>query len=514
MEGSQRKLRGNAVVETTEMLLKADEIDYDPKTGYAEARGNVKFDFFSDGTHIEADKVEYYLSTETGKYYNVRGSSPGKIEARPYILTTTNPFSFQGRWAERIKKQYILHDGFVTNCKLPNPWWVLRGREFDIIPGDRAIARNSTFWLRRVPLFYTPRFYKALGRAPRKSGFLQSHIGNSSRRGQMVDASYYWAINRSYDATYRAQLFTSRGLAQHVDFRGKPGETTDFNYVLYGVKDRGLLRDNGQRDKPQSGYLMSFNGRADLPKGFIARAQINYLSSFAFRQQFTESFYEAIGTEVHSIGNISKHWSSFGLNIVGTRIENFSSTGDNDKVSLRRLPSVEFNSRDRQINSKGIPVWVSYDASASLLRRNQLAFQTGNFVDRIDFEPRITSALRWKDLHLIPSLSLRETNYGATLGGDGRVSGNNLLRSTREFSADLILPSISRIFDSPPSWIGSKLKHVIEPRATYRYVNGVDDFHRIIRFDENDLLTNTNEVELSLTNRFSPKIKMARSTRH
>ena len=66
------------MVETTEMIIKADEIDYDEQKGYAEARGNVKFDHFAGGEHIEADKVEYNLEEETGKYYNVRGYIAGE----------------------------------------------------------------------------------------------------------------------------------------------------------------------------------------------------------------------------------------------------------------------------------------------------------------------------------------------------------------------------------------------------------------------------------------------------
>lgn len=89
-EGSIYRLRGDAVVETTEMILRADEIDYDQNKGYAEARGNVRFDHFADGTHIEAERVEYDLKNEAGKYYNVSGSTPAKIEARPGILTTTS----------------------------------------------------------------------------------------------------------------------------------------------------------------------------------------------------------------------------------------------------------------------------------------------------------------------------------------------------------------------------------------------------------------------------------------
>jgi LPS-assembly protein len=501
-EGSFYKLRGAAVVETTEMILKADEIDYDSEKGYAEARGNVQFDHFAGGEHIEADKVEYNLREEIGKYYNVRGSAPAKIESRPGVLTTNNPFSFQGKWAERLKDRYILHEGFVTNCKLPKPWWTLRGNAFDIIPGKRAIARKSTFSVRRIPLFYTPVFYKSLERAPRKSGFLTPQIGLTSTRGKMFAGGYYWAINRSYDATYRGQYFTQRGLVHHVDFRGKPSQTSDFNFLFYGIKDKGQLVD-GRRLPPASGYLMSFDGRSELKGGWIARADVNYLSSFNFRQSFTDSFYEAIFSEVHTAAHVSKYWDTYSLDVVAWRVENFLSTAPNDKVSLRRLPSVEFRSRDRQVVQRVLPVWVSFDSSASFMRRNELGISTSPFLDRLDFEPRVTTAFRWKDIHLIPSFSIRETHYGSSLDSQRQFTGAGILRSSREFSTELVLPSLARVYNG-------KRKHVIEPRAYYRYVNGIDNFQQLIRFDETELLSNTNEVEVSLTNRLLTKEKDGR----
>lgn len=499
------------------MLLRADEIDYDEQKQYAEARGNVRFDHFEGGEHIEADKAEYDMAAETGRYYNVKGSSPAKLESRPGVLTTTSPFSFQGKWAERVQNRYILHQGFVTNCKLPKPWWALYGREFEIVPGEKAIARHSVFRLKRVPLFYTPMFYKSLERAPRQSGFLTPNFGNSSRRGLMLGGGYYWAINRSYDAMYRAQWFTQRGIAHNIDFRGKPGQRTDFNFMLYGVNDKGFKNPDGTRRPSEGGFLTKLTGRSDLESGWRVRGEFNYLSSFQFRQAFTESFFEAIYSEVQSLGHMSRYWDTFAINFVASRIETFqwptaetypfASSTDN-KLSLRRLPSAEFNSRDRQITEKVLPVWVSWTSSASFLRRHEREFTTAQFVDRQDFEPRISTALRWKDIHLIPSFSLRETRYGSSLDTDGRLTGNTLLRSSREFAADLILPSISRIFDKPPAWLGSKLKHVIEPRIQYRKVGGIgEDFQRLVRFDETELLTDTHEVDFTITNRFYTKNK-------
>ena len=46
---------------------------------------------------------------------------------------------------------------------------------------------------------------------------------------------------------------------------------------------------------------------------------------------------------------------------------------------------------------------------------------------------------------------------------------------------------------------------VIEPELTYRYVTGIENFSRFIRFDENDTLTNTNEIEYGVTQRLYRK---------
>jgi LPS-assembly protein len=53
--------------------------------------------------------------------------------------------------------------------------------------------------------------------------------------------------------------------------------------------------------------------------------------------------------------------------------------------------------------------------------------------------------------------------------------------------------------------MGRKWKHVVEPRVVYNYVNGVSNFANILRFDERDILSDTNEVEYSVVNRLYSK---------
>jgi LPS-assembly protein len=503
VEGKKRRLRGAARVETVELLLTADEIDYDEQTGDSEARGNVYFKNFESGEEMRCDRAEYNVQTQTGRFYNPKGSSPAKLDARPGVLTSPNPFSWEGRWAERLKDKYILHDGFVTSCKLPNPWWKLRGRQFTIVPGRFASARDSVYVLRGVPVFYFPYFFKSIEKRPRKSGFMMPKFGTSTRRGFMFGGGYYWAINRSYDLLYNGIYFTERGLAHNIDFRGKPNERSDFNLYIWGINDRGRKLDDGTRFK-EGGYFLNFNGRTELGRGWYGRGEINYLSSFLFRQAFTETFNEAIFSEANSVGYVAKQWNTYSFHAVFSRKVNYQSTEPDDRIVIRRLPSFEFMSRDKQV-TKSLPIWVSLESSAGFVRRNQPLFETRQFVERLDAFPHATTRLRWKDFTLVPGFGVRGTYWGSSQPERaGEVTGQNVSRFAREVTLDLIPPALERVYEAP-RWIGSKLKHVIEPRANFRWVDGVADFNRIIRFDELELMNNTREAEVSLANRFYSK---------
>jgi len=501
-EGPVYRLRGAVALETSEFLIRAESVDYNDVTGAVAAEGNVRYFNFVSGERLKASRVEYNLVEETGTFWDVEGEASAKFDPRPGLLTTGNPFVFEGAWAERLGNRYILHDGFLTNCLLPKPTWILTGPKFDILPNERALVYHSVFRVKGIPLLYAPVFYKSLQERPRKSGFLTPNIGTSSNRGTMVGTGFYWAIDRSHDITYRSQYFSTRGFAHQADVRGRPTQSSSFDVYLYGVNDRGRVLQNGDRLQA-SGLLVTATGEAELGKGFRAGGEFNYLSSFRFRQEFTESFNEAIFTETHSVAYITRNWSSYGFTALFRKVENFYSADESNVIEIRRLPAAHFKIRDREINRKVLPVWVSLDSSLGFLRRNQPLFQTRKFVERVDVAPRLMTALRWKDFHLVPAVSARGTHYDSSWK-EGQISGDGILRTSGDATIDLTLPPLARVY-AGPGWLGDSVKHVIETEANFRHVWGVDRYDRYILFDETDIVTNTTELDFSLTNRVYSK---------
>src|SRR2546430_17568311 len=98
-------------------------------------------------------------------------------------------------------------------------------------------------------------------------------------------------------------------------------------------------------------------------------------------------------------------------------------------------------------------------------------------------------------------MSERDTSYTEHLlptrgWGMGRSSAVN--SKAFEASVEILPPSVDRVFDR--ELLGRKWKHVIEPRINYRHVTGINNFAEILRFDERDILSDTNEVEYALVN--------------
>lgn len=510
-EGAVSRLRGDVEIRTGAIVVTADEVDYDDESGDLEARGNVHYRNLNGKEDLYADKIAYNLRTELGTFYETHGTVSSATQAAPRMLTTDNPFYLDAPVVHKTADNYVVLNGLVTNCDPAHPWWTMRSPKTKIAPGDYATIHRGVFRLRGVPIFYLPIFKKSLERVPRRSGFLTPNIGTSTRFGFVLGESYYWAINRSYDATVSGTLFTSRGFATQTSFRGRPTQNSSFDAVFFGVKDRGLKLDSGDRVK-QGGQSFTMKGVTKLPGGFRGVGDIRYLSSLEFRQAFTQTFEEAVFSQIRSIGFVTKNFSSYSINASLLRDENFQSAERGDTVVIRKLPNIEFNSTDHQILKGPAPVYFTLDSAFDLVSRSQPAFQTRRYVQRGDFFPRVTSNVDWKGWNVTPTLGGRVTGYGQQRQNNDIV-GANLYRAAAEVSVDVAPPALQRIFNSPPKWLGDKVKHVIEPRVRYRYVAGVDDFAAVVRFDDRDTINNTNEVDISLTQRLFSKDMASGQTR-
>ncbi|MGB9104069.1 MAG: LPS assembly protein LptD [Terriglobales bacterium] len=498
-------LRGDVDIRFRRFVLRADDVTYDTATGEITATGHVVFDGGPHDEHLEADRATYNVHTDSGKFHDVRGTTGARFRGKQVVLTSSNPFFFTGSLVEKDgPDHFVVHDGVVTSCQLPHPKWTFEARKITVDVGEEARMYHSTFRLGGIPIFYFPYVQHPVDQLGRQTGFLIPTIGQSSTKGTLLGEGIYWAINREMDATIGAEYFSHRGWSQHGSIRARPTDNSYFNVNYFGVLDRGI----GTPKVDQGGEEVRDNGEIQLPHGFRAVADIDYLSSFVFRLAFSETFTLAVNSEVRSNAFLSKAYNGYFFNLDFSRYQNFESTQRGDLVTILHAPALDLSSVDHQLGRT--PFYWSYDAAVQGVSRREPQFVTAPLVGRVDVEPRLAMPLVAGGWSFRPEIALRDTYYtqrlatsGVPTSGIGAILDADVNRRAVETSLEIRPPSLSRIFQKTVK--DHVIKHTIEPRIVYRYVAGVDNLPAIIRFDARDILSNTNELEYGIIHRLYAK---------
>jgi LPS-assembly protein len=496
--GEVYTLRGEVEIKFRDYTLNADTITYDRTSSNINATGHVMLDGGSHDIHLTASHGDYNIQSQTGKFYDVAGSTGARFKGRNVTLTSSSPLVFSGKIVEKAgEDEYVIYKGSVTSCELPHPKWSFTAAKIVVEVGNSAHIYNTLFRIKGVPVIYLPYAAPPVEKVGRQSGFLVPTFGTSSTKGTIFGDSFYWAINRSADATIGAEYFSSRGFSLHDSFRLRPSPTSYLNFDYFGVLDRGI----GTPKVDQGGEDIKLTGEAQLPYDFRGVASLNYLSSFVFRLAFTESFTQAVNSEVSSVAFLSKTTDGYSINAFASRYQNFQSQTPGDLVTIFHAPGLELSSAERQIGNS--PLHWSFDTSLEGLRRTEPGFDTPNLVGRYDIQPDVSLPLNWKGWAFRPDVAVRETFYTEQRVPNSSVGlavQQTVNRKAVEAAVELRPPVLSKVFDKTIA--NHKIKHTIEPRLIYRYTNGVENFPSIIRFDFRDILSDTNEVEYGLLQRF------------
>ena len=511
-DGALYKLSGNVQIDYGTYVIHGDEVTYDSDSGDIKAQGHLVLEGGPNNEHIEATRGTYNVQHETGRFEEVKGSIGVQLRGRHILPSTSNAFFFTGRVVEKTAPDhYKVTDGTVTTCELPHPKWKFYARKVVVDVGGNASIYSTDFRVMGIPVLYLPYATHPAQKLPRQSGFLIPNIGRSSVRGYTFGESVFWAINRSMDLHAGAEYFSKRGWAPDAEFRARPTENSFIDLTYFSVFDRGVNQVvNGvSRNVNQGGTEAHLTSVDTFPHSIRAVADIDYLTSYVFRLAFSDVFTQAVNSEVKSEAFLSNTTGNVFINGTTRRYQDFQSTAPGDVITILHAPGLEISTLDRQIWKT--PVHATVEGSMEGLSRSEPGFGTAALVGRWDLNPVLSLPVFFKGWGLRPELSLRDTIYtqqlvassGTALTDVGTAISKTLNRKSLQGSVELRPPSVSRIFQG--EHFGRRWKHVVEPRIVYNYVTGVENFPHILRFDERDILSDTNEVEYALVNRFYAK---------
>ncbi|MEP6636565.1 MAG: LPS assembly protein LptD [Acidobacteriota bacterium] len=496
---------GNVDARIGTYRLQADKVTVYESTNKLLAEGNVVFDQ-GDQQRITGTRAEWNYKTKTGFFVDSTGFSNQTEDGTRIYFTADR--------VERVSLDTIIvTNAQITACDEDVPKWSFHAKRAKIKTGDRARIYSPSLRLKGVPVLYMPYASVSLKRRDRASGFLTPTFGGSGEKGFRVSTAYYRTLGRSADVTLRSDLYASRGIGLGADLRTRANSRSYFNLGFYAVKDRifGAKADATHPD--QGGSSFYADGVHYFPNGFIAAADVNITSNLAFRQVFSDNIQQAISPEERSQVFVSKDFSDYSFNFLArTQVTSLPTS----RIRIRELPSITIEKRPSPLSFlKKIPVYFSFEGGAEGLSRKETADDLLSFrnqvggdpivspslVQRLDFYPKVSLPVTFAGFNVTATAAVRGTFYSNSLDPANRnVLSANLTRGYGEFELDVRPPALAKDFQHRNGTFF--FRHVIEPYIIYRKIAGINEFDRLIRFDYNDAIADTSEIEFGISNRF------------
>jgi LPS-assembly protein len=225
-----------------QMLVKADEINYDTTNNLVAAVGNVQI--YYNGATIEADRVVYDQKT---KRLRAEGNArlteaDGKITYGQIIdftddyrdgfvdslrLETVDDTRLAAARANRSEGNFtVFESGVYTACeackddpKKPPLWQVKAARIIHNQVERMIYFEDARLEFFGVPVGYFPYLATPDPTVKRKTGVLMPIFSTSTVYGFAVETPYYFALAPNYDLTLSPRFTTSQGVLMQGEFR-------------------------------------------------------------------------------------------------------------------------------------------------------------------------------------------------------------------------------------------------------------------------------------------------------
>jgi LPS-assembly protein len=503
---------GDAVVNQAATTLTADRINLLRRTHQAAAFGHVHLidpegQMFGSEGHVN-------WQDETVELTN------GKLVA------ANHTYRLQGRKIHKLVGQhYQVRDGFFTTCGCggDTPDWSISGADIDLHVGEKGVARNAHFDVLGQPIVPLPYAIFPVN-SSRQTGFLSPRTGYSSMRGAQYLQPFYWAINKSSDATVALDVETNMRAGVLGEYRLQTG-LDDYLRVDTAFMNEGLRSQASRVDDvvdtqiadphiPIDRYNLIGMMRQHINDNLVVYGDaISVSDSLYLREMNVWTLSKGFGNSYNTMTDAPAH---FGLiDSFENGYGQFSGTWHQDLIqpqefALQTLPELLLSGRKELF---GGLAYADYDVQADNFWRS-----SGQSGLRLDINPQLTVPWRLGQyIFGFGGVGMHETIYDVSghnivvtpVGTNGLRWNNGLSlgqlarggMNTRELpyanlGAQTILEKIYNV-----NWKTiDKIKHTFEPFVYYNYVPNVDQSEYPL-FDQLDRINARNLLTFGVTSR-------------
>lgn len=461
--------RGSVKITYENVTLNADEVRLNSTTFDSSASGNVVYE--DTDVTAKADKVELNFKTKLGTIYNSK------------IFYKSRNYYIEGKNIKKLgENDYIIDYAAATTCDATPPEWYFKGNDIKITLHENVKVKNATFYVKNIPVLYSPYF-----RAPleRQSGLLIPALGHSNTKGFIFKEGLFWAMRDDMDATFYLDYYNKKGIGKGIDYRYILNSENSGELWMYHLRDSDLSRDffeiksyHNQKLYDMPSYLkIHIVNEFDYYNvlGSTSSKRIGFSTSTT--DPFGFSSEERLQKYLESNLHISKPFSGGRTYFLGQYREGL---GESSGTIPQSLPEIGF-----ALNTGNLGMtFFNVTATGTNFWRNN-----GQHGQRFDIYPNVYLSLG-RIVNFTQKIGLRETVYFLKDPSEN---------SSRELF-DIRSTLTTRFLKTYPSFV-----HIIEPSFEYAYIPAVNQ-KDIPAFDSIDSISKTSDIIYSFTNRFTGSV--------
>jgi LPS-assembly protein len=473
------RFQGAVDIKYGESRVFADVVELNTETGDGTAEGNVRFE--DPQQQITAERAEFNLFSRVGTLYQATGTLRGKSIA-PRKGEQPQPVTFYlvaERFDRESEERFRIRRGSLTTCVGPDPAWRFKARDSSVEVEGYAHLSHATFWIKNVPVFYTPYFVYPT-KSERATGLLPPGFGTSEKLGFFLDNRFFWAINEQSDSTIGLDYLSKRGIRPSLEYR----------YVLSEV-DRGQFNGIFLNDDLTGIQFWKLTGTSQqtLPGQLRGLLALDLMNRDNYDRTFdVENLVLRTRRETKSYLSLIRNWQNLGVGLHTQRLEDAENRADE---RLIRYPDLGLDLLPTPLS--WAPLTLGLGALATNFRFDRAASLGGDLnARRFNILPQVT----WTFAHrpwmaMTPFLGLQETMLDQS--GQGTE-----VQSVAMMGAELRGPQFFRIYGEEE---GTRYKHLVEPSLTYHWIPHFTEKTRRQPFDIFDDVFPRNDFLFSVTNR-------------
>lgn len=495
------ELNGNVQVIFQNQHLKANKARINLRAKTVDAIGDVLVT--STQANIGGDRVILDYDTNTGVIYNGYVQS-GTVLFEGALITKTSDVD------------YLADNAKYTACTTCPEAWSFTGKKIRAELGGYAYIKSSTLRVAGFPVFWLPYLVVPL-KTDRQTGILTPSIAEVDG-GMVINESFFWAINRSHDATFTIQDYALRGQKGIIEYNYMLGENSS-GALTYGfLRDRFVsdverfnsFRSDNEKHQSLNRWFLNYTHYYDLPDNFVHRMQISAVSDLQYPLDFSPESLTNPDPALENRMSLSKNTLNRHFSIDASYYTNLLQSNPlapNDDA-VHRLPEIKYSQTLTKIGSTDFIYSVNgeyvnfarngpgyddlnqpyssttsndrymkaaCDPDAELTRHwdqdprcraiHDGTYDAGTDLirtgQRLDFQPTLYRPFKVGSfIDVLPQIGYRETQYSFGVGNDSTIA-RRYMRA--EVSAKAAATGIYGDLASPK---GYRIKHEIEPELS------------------------------------------------